>query len=337
LKAAGKKIFSAPDVVEKLGGRDALAKLEKLSFGEKVWDDKKWHETGKGQGTCVYYDEKSFADGIKMTLATEKRVLKQNRGVAGEGVWICKQKEPQYGVKGRMCRDDEVIVMTEMSDMHVEEHTCSEIIEFFSKGRTEKSGQWLSSGMGKYLAGGKAAGSMVLDQKFYERVTEGELRITLVADTVWSAEVAVKVPDASMQNNMTAGLASWHANHMGGNDWEAIELTDKKYHHAIEKFKKDFNKIAPAVGLSVSDSPLLWEVELVNSSEKGTEHGKEKWVAVDINCYCVGMKECADAISTPANPKASWNTMDKTQQEAAQTLGDTIGQKVLNIATSWFA
>jgi len=228
--------------------------------------------------------------------------------------------------------------MTEMSDMHVEEHTCAEIIEFFSKGRTEKSGQWTSSGMGKYLAGGKATGGMVLDQKYYERVTEGELRITMVADTVWSAEHAVKIPDASTTNNMSAGLASWNANHMGGcNDWEAIELTDKRYHHAIEKFKKDFNKIAPAVGLSVSDNPLLWNVELVNSSEKGTEHGNEKWVAIDINCYCVGMKECYDAICTEEKPEASWITMDETQREAAQKLGDAIGQKVLNIATSWFA
>merc|ERR1712113_873809 len=132
---------------------------------------------------------------------------------------------------------------------------------------------------------------------------------------------AVKIPDAGEVNNMSAGMASWASNHMGGcNDWEAIELTDKTYHHAIEKFMKDFNKIAPAVGLSVSDNPLLWNVELVNSSEKGTEKGKEKWVAIDINCYCVGMKECTDAICTPDEPNKSWITMDKEQREAAQIL-----------------
>jgi hypothetical protein len=175
--------------------------------------------------------------------------------------------------------------------------------------------------MGKFVAGGKEAGGMILDQKFYPRVHEGELRITLVGDSVWSAEHAIKVgPNAP-----------------NAPGWEPISLTEGRYQTAIERFKTDLNKIAPAVGLKESDAPLLWNVELVNSSEKGTEHGKEKWVAVDINCYCVGMKECADAISTPANPKASWNTMDKTQQEAAQTLGDAIGQKVLNIATSWFA
>jgi hypothetical protein len=322
LRNEGKTILSSPDVVEKLGGKDALAKLENLSFGEKVWDDKKWHASCVGQGTSVYYDRKSLEEGIKKTLATEQRVLKQNRGLAGDGVWICKQKEPQYGVKGRLCRDDEIIVMTEMSDNHVEEHTIAEIVEFFAMGRTKNSGMWATSGMGKYLAGGKEAGGMVLDQKFYPRVVEGELRITLVGNSVWSAEHATKVEGT---NTLT--------NNLLGHAYEPVSLTDGRYKAVIEQFTRDFNKIAPAVGLREYDNPLLWNVELVNSSEKGCDVAKEKWVAIDINCYCVGMNECTAAICTESSPDASWINLSDKDKEACKHIGDFIGKQVHSIAT----
>merc|ERR1712176_1025560 len=60
--------------------------------------------------------------------------------------------------------------------------TVGEFIEFCLNGRTSKSGTWTSKGVGKYLEGGKAAGGMLVDQRFCPRIVEGELRYNMVAD-----------------------------------------------------------------------------------------------------------------------------------------------------------
>ena len=47
-------------------------------------------------------------------------------------------------------------------------------------GRTDKSGEWTSKGVGKYLEGGKDAGGMLVDQRFCPRIVEGELRYNCI-------------------------------------------------------------------------------------------------------------------------------------------------------------
>merc|ERR1712070_417431 len=83
----------------------------------------------------------------------------QNRGSAGEGIWIIKLKSGEYcSTFGEAsCADDEVLDMMEANDNHAEEHTVAEFIEFCVNGRTDKSGTWTSKGTGKYLEGGKEA------------------------------------------------------------------------------------------------------------------------------------------------------------------------------------
>ena len=57
-------------------------------------------------------------------MAFRPRVIKQNRGSWGEGIWICKlADESSYCSKygERMCGDEEMLVLTEANDNHVEE------------------------------------------------------------------------------------------------------------------------------------------------------------------------------------------------------------------------
>merc|ERR1712232_521731 len=84
----------------------------------------------------------------------------------------------------RNCADDEVLDMMEANDNHSEEHTVGEFIEFCINGRNDKSGSWTSKGTGKYLEGGKAAGGMLVDQRFCPRIVEGELRYNMVGDSL---------------------------------------------------------------------------------------------------------------------------------------------------------
>merc|ERR1711967_68532 len=79
----------------------------------------------------------------------------QNRGSAGEGIWIIKLKSGEYcsSFGEASCTDDEVLDMMEANDNHAEEHTVAEFIEFCVNGRSDKSGEWTSQGVGPKLVG----------------------------------------------------------------------------------------------------------------------------------------------------------------------------------------
>merc|ERR1719437_144073 len=136
--------------------------------------------------TLAYYSEKEFESGFKKTMAFQPRVIKQNRGSSGEGIWIIKLKKGNYckAFGDRSCADDEVLELMEANDNHAETHTVAELIEFCVNGRTDKSGTWTSKGVGKYLEGGKAAGGQIVDQRFCPRIVEGELRYNCVGDAL---------------------------------------------------------------------------------------------------------------------------------------------------------
>merc|ERR1712063_172267 len=117
-------------------------------------------------------------------MAFMRRVVKQNRGSSGEGIWIISLASGEYCATygEKSCADDEKFILMEANDNHVEEHTVGEFIEWCINGRTDKSGTWESKGTGKYLEGGKAAGGQITDQSFCGRILEGELRFNMVND-----------------------------------------------------------------------------------------------------------------------------------------------------------
>merc|ERR1719271_1494324 len=111
-------------------------------------------------------------------MAFQPRVIKQNRGSAGEGIWIIKLKAGNYcsTFGERSCEDTEVLDLMEANDNHAEEHTVAEFIEWCIAGSTDKSGTWESKGVGKYLEGGKAAGGQIVDQRFCPRFASPKSR-----------------------------------------------------------------------------------------------------------------------------------------------------------------
>ena len=139
LRKMGKEIWPSPDVMEKMGAKDALCKVATMNIGL--------------EDTLAYYSPEEFSVGFKKTMAFQPRVIKQNRGSSGEGIWIIKLKAENYCANygDRSCEDDEKLVLMEANDNHEEEHTVAEFIEFCVSGRTDKSGEWTSKGVGKYL------------------------------------------------------------------------------------------------------------------------------------------------------------------------------------------
>jgi len=168
LQKKGVMACPSPDVMEFMGAKDALTKIAHLNIGL--------------EDTLTYYDEAAFIEGFKKTMAFQPRVIKQNRGSAGEGIWIIKLKEGNYcsTFGERSAEDSEVLSLMEANDNHAEEHTVAEFIEWCIAGRTDKSGTWTSKGKGKYLEGGKAAGGQIVDQRFCPRIVEGELRYNMI-------------------------------------------------------------------------------------------------------------------------------------------------------------
>ena len=58
-----------------MGAKDALVKIGKLGCGLP--------------DTLAYYDAEALEKGFKACCAYQPRVIKQNRGSAGEGIWLC--------------------------------------------------------------------------------------------------------------------------------------------------------------------------------------------------------------------------------------------------------
>jgi hypothetical protein len=71
----GKPVWSSPGVQQKMGAKDALCKIANMGCG--LVD------------TFAYYDAETLETQFKKTMAFQPRVVKQNRGSAGEGIWLC--------------------------------------------------------------------------------------------------------------------------------------------------------------------------------------------------------------------------------------------------------
>merc|ERR1719324_134164 len=82
IRKLGIQVWPSPDVMEFMGAKDALCKIAKLNIGLP--------------DALAYYTESDFAAGFKKTMAFQPRVIKQNRGSAGEGIWIIKLKAGDY-------------------------------------------------------------------------------------------------------------------------------------------------------------------------------------------------------------------------------------------------
>ncbi|CAE8714163.1 unnamed protein product [Polarella glacialis] len=74
VRKAGIQAWPSPDVMEKMGAKDALCKVATMNCGL--------------EDTLAYYSEEDFGAGFKKTMAFQPRVIKQNRGSSGEGIWI---------------------------------------------------------------------------------------------------------------------------------------------------------------------------------------------------------------------------------------------------------
>jgi hypothetical protein len=264
----GVQVMIHPDVQLGMGAKDALYKIRNLKCG--LLD------------TEVYYTLEDFMTGFRKTIAFRPRVIKQNRGSMGEGVWICKlADESKYCAKygDSMVDMDEPLVLVEANDNHIEYHTVVEFMEFCLNGRSDKTGTWASQGRGMYLDGGREVGAMLVDQRFLPRIVEGEVRCNIVGSKL--VELVHKKPK---EGCVSATLNS-------GAVYTVHTPDDPRFKNLVAALEEDLPKIMGAVGLADHPLPLLWSVDYIFGDVDA--QGNDTFHVGEFNSTCVGITKQA--------------------------------------------
>ncbi|KAJ9461866.1 hypothetical protein DIPPA_22645 [Diplonema papillatum] len=240
LSARGLVGMSDPSVMINLGAKDALSKL-----------------AGTGlvpQDTFAYYDVEDFKARFPVTLSLGERVLKQNRGSTGSGIWRVRVDESEGIVlkPGVPIPLDTRLKCTEAVDNHTEYHTLAEFMDFCEQ----------------YLVG---ANGLIVDMRFLPRITEGEIRVLMVgASPVF---VVHKKPAA------------------GGECFSATLFSGAKYtYDSPENWPVLISHLLdslPLIGerLGFTQMPLLWTADFILDTD---ERGTDKYIVGEFNCSCVG-------------------------------------------------
>ncbi|OLP80570.1 hypothetical protein AK812_SmicGene39001 [Symbiodinium microadriaticum] len=331
LRKAGIQVWPSPDVMEKMG-----AKVATLNIG--LEDTLAYYSpdefvvaqdcvSGRCGSSCPLgifppTSRRSKAAGFKKTMAFQPRVIKQNRGSSGEGIWIIKLAEGNYCKEygERSCEDGEVLKLMEANDNHEETHTVAEFIEFCVSGRTDKSGEWTSKGVGKYLEGGKEAGGQLVDQRFCPRIVEGELRYNLIVDSLVGI-IHKKPKEGGI--SAVGGTGSIYT-YYGPEEATFKTLTDNF-------LQKDLPKVMPSLELAEEPVPLWWTTDFILASPEGTPKEEEKWIVGEFNCSCVGVSRCLAAYCKDDTPNACWDDITEEDKAEAKKYGDLMGEKALGI------
>eukprot|EP00616_Rhizochromulina_sp_CCMP1243_P000648 CAMPEP_0118961424 /NCGR_PEP_ID=MMETSP1173-20130426/107_1 /TAXON_ID=1034831 /ORGANISM="Rhizochromulina marina cf, Strain CCMP1243" /LENGTH=558 /DNA_ID=CAMNT_0006909593 /DNA_START=15 /DNA_END=1691 /DNA_ORIENTATION=- len=295
LVAKGKPVWSSPAVQKQMGAKDALVKIKDLSCGLP--------------DTMAYYTGEELESGFKQTCAFQPRVIKQNRGSAGEGIWLCWLEGKDYceALGDTTLDDSDQLKLMEMNDNHVEFHTVREFLAFCVHGPGGEAGDWHSAFPGKYLEGGKEVGGQLVDQRLLPRITEGEVRMQMVKDTLF-AIIHKQPTDGGM--SAVGGIAKYAFYQP-----EAPEFTELRL-----KFQQDIPSIMSAMGLRGEPLPVLWTADFIP-----VDGHVAPYVVGEFNCSCVGISKFGAA----CGPDKDLGDVEDEDFDEGTRLTDLIGLKAV--------
>jgi len=296
---AGKPAWSSPDVQTQMGAKDALVKINDLDCGLP--------------DTMAYYSEEELITGFKKTCAFQPRVIKQNRGSAGEGIWLCWLQDKEYckNFGDASLEDGDKLKLMEMNDNHTEYHTVGEFLKFCVDGPGGAAGEWKSVFPGKYLEGGKDAGGQLVDQRLLPRISEGEVRMLMVGAELF--QIIHKKPSEG-------GLSA-----VGGINIptffppDAPEYADLK----VKFVDHDIPKLMDAMGLGDQPLPLLWTGDFIPAD--GPEPGSTVYIVGEFNCSCVGISN----FGAGCGPTKDLTDVSEENYQEAMRLTSLIGTQAV--------
>lgn len=199
----------------------------------------------------TYYDFDTLKENFPKSLMNGVRVLKQNRGSTGEGIWRVEVLDDKK-YKGKVPLDAK-LKLTEAKDNHTEEKTLQEFLEFCIQ----------------YLEG---QNGMLLDMPFLERIVEGEIRVLMLRNKV--VNIVHKKP-AQTKDAFSATLFSGaQYRYDKPEKWpELVKLVENMVPTMQNK-------------LGGYDLPLIWTADFILDTDKKT--GEDIYVLGEINASCVG-------------------------------------------------
>lgn len=209
-----------PDAMIGYGAKDALVKLKNTSL---VPAD-----------TYAYYSLQELFEQFPSSLAKGERVLKQNRGSTGEGIWRVSLVD-----EGEVPHAKSKIKCTEAKDNHVEHWELKDFMYFCEQ----------------YITGDNG---MLVDMPFLPRIKEGEIRLLMLKDR--PINVVHKKPQ-DHEDAFSATLFSGAAyRYDSPEEWQEL----------VTSFLMQLPDVTKQLG--GYDLPLLWTADFIlDTNPDGTD------------------------------------------------------------------
>ncbi len=227
-----------PDVMINYGAKDVVERLKGTALVPK--------------DVYCYYEFEDLKTKFPKILAHGERVLKQNRGSAGEGIWRVQVKNAEQYQDVEEIPETALLKLTEAVDNHTEEKTLSEFIEFCYQYLEGESGQ-------------------ILDMPFLPRIKEGEIRVLMLRDKAVS--VVHKKPEDSADAFSATLFSGATYRYDKPEDWQDM----------VDKVESNIPMLQTRLGGYAL--PLLWTADFILDTG---ENGEDVYVLGEINASCVG-------------------------------------------------
>lgn len=239
-----------PDAMVAYGAKNALVKLTDTGL---VPSD-----------TFAYYDFETFKSAFRKNVAKGSRVLKQNRGSTGEGIWRVDLVEADAVDEQGLALLEAPVRCTEAKDNHVEQRTLGEFIDYCAQ----------------YLVGRNA---MIVDMPFMPRIVEGEVRVLMLRRK--PVYVVHKKPAEEADAFSATLFSGAKYTYQKPEEWsELMALVEKNLDGMIDRLG----------GYAI---PLLWTADFMLDT---APDGSDTYVLGEINASCVGFTthlELADQVA----------------------------------------
>lgn len=243
LSDAGLVGMSHPDDMKRFGAKDSMVMLRGTPL---VPDDQ------------FVYNNEADMQKLYETLGMGTRVLKQNRGSTGSGIWRVEIPSDDPASSGGEITPQTKVRCTEAVDNHVENHSVESFIKMCDP----------------YLVGDDG---LMVDMPYLPRIVEGEIRILMVGEK--PVFVVHKKP-ADEADAFSATLFSGAKyRYDKPEDWPEL----------MGWFLDSLPVIKEKLG--TKDSPLLWTADFILDTD---DAGKDTYVLGEINCSCVGFTSHLD-------------------------------------------
>jgi len=227
-----------PDIMLNFGAKDALVKLRDTDL---VPND-----------TFAYYTIGEFQKNFPIQLAKGERVLKQNRGSTGEGIWRVSLLDVDAIDSNGNVLEHAKIKCTEAKDNHVEIQELSEFMQFCEQ----------------YIIG---ENGMLIDMPFLPRIKEGEIRIFMINDKPMNVVHKKPADNADAFSATLFSGAQYRYDHP--ENWKEL----------MEVFTSNLALIKGKLGAHIL--PLIWTADFILDTDVD---GQDKYVLGEMNCSCVG-------------------------------------------------